>query len=195
MWTYIKQSFMAFFYLLFMITTTYAIALLEEKFFWLQISLCIANLVLYFIILGGACFKDGESALKVRNVNDLRRREIIKTGEDLPLKINEEYAWWKGFLTGFIACIPLVVLIIIHTVLLICGSDVTVFGNIASWIYNGFFVIVRLVGEVNAYTYYWSLVAIPFIVGISGVFYMLGARRVELQQERISQIHKTIHGE
>ncbi len=195
MWTYIKQSFMAFFYLLFMVSTTYAIALLEEKFFWLKISLCLANLILYFIILAGASFKDGEQALKVRNVNDLRRKEIIRTGEDLPLKIHEEYAVWKGFLAGFIACIPLVLLLLIHTVLLICGSEVTIFGNIASWIYNGFFVWVRLLGDVNSYTYYWALISVPFIVGISGTFYILGARRVELEQENIKQIHKVIHGE
>ena len=195
MWTYVKQSFMAFFYLLFMITTTYAISLLEEKFFWLQISLCIANLILYFIILGGASFKDGEQALKIRNVNDLRRREIIRTGADLPIKIHEEYAPWKGFFAGFIACIPLLVLLLIHTILLACGSDVIIFGQIAGIMYNGFFVMVRLLTEINAYTFYWALITVPFVVGISGVLYMLGARKEELVQQRIEQMHETIYGE
>ena len=195
MWTYIKQSFMAFFYLLFMITTSYAISVLEEKFFILQIVLAIANLLLYFVILAGASFKDGEQALKVRNVNDLKRQEIIRTGEDIKLKIHEEYAPWKGFLAGFIACVPLILCLIIHSILLFSGSSVDFFGQAAGIIYNGFFVLVRIFSDITPYSYYWALLCIPFIVGLSGVPYMLGARKIELQQERIKETHKLIHGE
>lgn len=195
MWTYIKQSFMAFFYLLFMITTSYAISVLDESFFVLQIVLSIANLLLYFIILAGASFKDGEQALKVRNVNDLKRQEIIRTGEDLELKIHQEYAPWKGFFAGFIACIPLILCLIIHSILLFSGSTVETFGQAAGVIYNGFFVLVRIFSEITPYSYYWALLCIPIIVALSGVPYILGARRIELQQEYIKQTHKIIHGE
>ena len=186
---------MAFFYLLFMITTSYAISVLEEKFFILQIVLAIANLLLYFVILAGASFKDGEQALKVRNVNDLKRQEIIRTGEDIKLKIHEEYAPWKGFLAGFIACVPLILCLIIHSILLFSGSSVDFFGQAAGIIYNGFFVLVRIFSDITPYSYYWALLCIPFIVGLSGVPYMLGARKIELQQERIKETHKLIHGE
>lgn len=195
MWTYIKQSFMAFFYLLFMISTSYAISVLADNYFVLKIVLSIANLLLYFIILGGASFKDGEQALKIRNVNDIKRQEIIRTGEDIKLKIHEEYAPWKGFFAGFIACIPLLLCLLIHSILLLSGSTVETFGQAAGIIYNGFFVLVRIFTEITPYTYYWALLCMPIIIGLSGIPYILGARKVELQQERIKQTHNIIHGE
>ena len=43
--------------------------------------------------------------------------------------------------------------------------------------------------------YYWTLVAIPILVILHGVFFYLGGGKAELQQEKIKKTHIHLYGE
>jgi hypothetical protein len=171
---------------------------------WLRYVLLTLNVALYVFIVASTSYKDGQNALKTRVANDLERMRIIQTGDALPLKLKEEYKPWKGFLFGGIACAPLIVLLFVHTLLILfVGPSATGAGVIASFIYMMIFAFSRAhipVVEnapivVDPYIYYWALLAIPVIMLTVGISYILGAKKIERQQEMIKAKHRSIYGE
>lgn len=201
MWYYIKQGLLPFIYLFFTAITAFGILCIEGL-VWLKVLFLLLNIGLYVFIVSAASFKDGQEALKVRIANDLERMQIVRTGESLPLKLKEEYKPWKGFFHGFIACIPLVILLIIHTVVMLTGGGNGA-GAIAGFIYMMVFAFSRVnintgataATPINPTIYYWSLLAIPVIVLATGIAYILGGKKIELQQQRIREKQRSIYGE
>lgn len=202
---YIKQSVIPLIYLFFTAITAFGILCIEgQNMEWLKILLLILNIGLYLLVITAASYKDGQDALKVRVRNDLERIQLIKTGDCLPLKIHEEYKPWKGFVFGAITCVPLVVLLIAHTItILVAGETFVGFGAVAGFLYMITFAFTRIgvvstpdaVAVVDPYAYYWALLSIPLIVLATGLPYIIGAKKIERQQERIKEKQRSIYGE
>jgi hypothetical protein len=175
---------------------------IEDNLVWLKVLLCIVNLVLYCVITGAFAFKEGEQALKIRVANDIERKQIIRTGEERPLKLHEEYKWWKGFLIGAISCSPIVVLMLVHTILILINPALNGSGIAASMIYLVGFSFMMLnksvnptILSVNSARCYFNFVTIVIVSVAYGVGYNLGARKIQLQQDAIKEKHREIHGE
>ncbi len=196
MWTYVKQSFMSFFYMVFMAVTSYAILLLESK--ALKIVLAILNVALYVVIVSMAAVKDGEKACKVRYANDLEREMIVATGENRTINYKEEYAPYKGFICGSVTCLPLIVLLVVHTIIILASpaTEVTWAGAIASFLYGIVAILFRIDGSaVTKFTPYYSLVAIPLILLATGVPYIIGAMRQQATYNSIKEKERRIRGD
>ena len=198
---YIKQGLFPFIYMLFMAMIAFGILAISGL-LWLKILLAVLNVGLYAVVVAAAAYKDGQDAIKVQIANDLERREIIRTGEDRPLKIHEEYKPWKGFMFGFVACVPLLVLLILHTIVYLATGSYMGLGAIAGIIYLMFFLFFRLDAGSAAegagiawYTYYGALVALPVVMLITGIAYILGAKKIQRQQEMIREKQRRIYGE
>lgn len=198
-WYNVKAAVVPFVYLIFMAMTAMGIVLIDDSLLILKITLTILNIALYAFIIAITSYKDGQTALKTRLANDLERVQIIKTGEDCPLKLVEEYKPWKGFLPGLVACIPCVILLIVHTILfLTMGTDYMGAGATAGFIYMMFFSIVRLLqsaGSPSPYLYYFCLICIAVLPVCTGIPYILGAKKIEKQQERIRERQRQIYGD
>ena len=195
MWFYVKKAAFPFVYLFFMAITAFGILCIENL-LWLKITLGILNLALYVFIVASVFYKEGQEAVKVRNANDLERREMVRTGTERPLKLKEEYKPWKGYFIGVIECVPLLALLLVHTIILAAGGDLKTFGVIAMFIYFVTCVFFGFSGQqLTMSSYYCSLVAIPVLVLTSGIFYQLGARKIILQQKRIRDRQRQIYGE
>ena len=201
-WYYVKQMFIPIMYLFIFDIIALGILCIGDNLIALKVILLLVSLGFYAFILGAVFYKDGQAAYKVRIANDLSREQIIKTGKDIPLKLNEEYKPWKGFFHGFIACIPLVILLIVHTIVMLTGGGNGA-GAIAGFIYMMVFAFSRVnIGTgataatpINPAIYYWSLLAIPVIVLATGISYILGGKKIELQQQRIKEKQRRIYGE
>lgn len=197
MWYHIKQAIIPFVYLIFMALLAFSIICIQGL-VWLKIILLILNLALYAGLICSVSFKEGENALKVQLANDLERREIIRTGEDRPLKLHEEYAPWKGFLHGAIATFPLIILLIIHTILLFTvGESANWAGAAGSFVYMMFTAFIKVDATVPfaQWNYYFPLIALPILSCLMGIPYILGAKKVERQQQQIREKHRQIYGE
>ena len=198
MWYYIKQAVLPFVYLFFNAITAFGIVCIQgADLTWLRILLLILNIGLYCVIVCAASYKDGQEALKVRIANDLERVQIVRTGESLPLKLKEEYKPWKGFLFGLISCAPLIILLLVHTIVVAAGGGIGV-GGIAGFIYMMIFGFAfaggtGAVGTFAPSTYYLSLIAVPVIMLATGIPYILGGKKIELQQQRIKEKQKSIY--
>ena len=194
----LKQAIMPILNLLFCITIGLAIFTIDEKMLWLEILLCVLNMLFFGLVSCVAAFKDGEKAYKVLLQNDLQRKIIIQTGEDLPVNRAEEYKAWKGFAYGAIASIPTVVLVAIHYLLQWFGQDPTnlfgVIGGVYAIVVFGLFMVK---GDLNSVAggYVWALLLLPYVSIVIGVAYILGAKKVERQQKQIKQTHLKLHGE
>ncbi len=195
---YLKKAIIGFVYLIFSAVTAYAILFIPDL-AWLKIVLLILNLGLYSYVLASTAFQDGQSAYKVRMTNDLNRRQIIITGEDLPLDTKKEYKSYKGFIIGAVICIPLVVLLVIHAIVVKSNPTNKDFGITAGFMYLIVYAFAGVGVKVDNFfavvSPYWALFAIPVIVLVQGVFYYLGGRKIELQQQMIKEKHKMLHGE
>ena len=196
---YLKQGLFPFIYIVFMIITSVSILSIHDL-VWLKAILAVLNVGLFGLIAALMAFQEGENSVKVQMANDAERREIIRTGEDRPLKLHEEYKAWKGFLFGFISCCPLVILLLLHTLLYLVAG-ITVFGTISAVIYVMFFAFFRLGVSADSgatlpwYTYYGTLIALPIVMTIMGVAYILGAKKIERQQEMIKAKQREIYGD
>ncbi len=201
---YFKNGLFPFIYQLFMAMIAFGILAINGL-VWLKIILALLNVLLYVFIIASVSYKDGQEAYKVQVANDLERREIIRTGEDRPLKIHEEYKAWKGFMFGFISCAPTVLLLILHTIVYLATGSYMGLGAIAGILSLMFFIFFRLdvsfssaetsSATISWYTYYGALVALPVIMLTTGIAYILGANKVRRQQEIIREKQRQIYGD
>ena len=202
---YLKQGVFPFVYLLMMGIIAFGISAISGL-LWIKIMLAVVNIALYAMVITAVSYKEGQESIKVRHANDLERILIIKTGENRPLKVHEEYKPWKGFMFGFVACVPLIVLLILHTVLYLSTGSYRGFGAMAGLIYFMVFVFFTFgspssAGEAatgNAlpwYSFYGALIALPVIMLITGISYMLGAKKIMRQYESIQEKQRQIYGD
>ena len=165
---------------------------------WLKLILLILNFGLFLFIYCSIAFKDGEKALRVRYSNDKLRELIVQTGDDYKLDLDGEYTARKGFITGACACVPLIVLMLLSLVAKGATHNIIVQAiQLFYLVFYGFFNLdFANVYKVVLYApIYWALIAIPFLIILQGVFFCLGKRRAELQQERIKNTHRRLYGE
>ena len=199
LWHHVKAAIVPFVYLLFMAIIALGIVIIDEKLLVLKIILSVLNIAFYAYIVIMGSLKEGEIALKTRLANDLERVQIIKTGEDRPLKLVEEYKPYKGFFIGFLACVPCIILLIIHTILIFGVSmETTGAGALAGFIYMMFYSLSRLIfatGDQSPFAYYICLISLVFVPLFTGIPYILGAKKVERQQEKIKARQREIYGE
>ena len=199
---YLKQGVFPFIYQLFMAMIAFGILAINEL-IWLKILLAVLNIALYLFIVAAVAYKDGQQALKVQMANDLERREIIRTGEDRPLKLHEEYKPWKGFVFGLISCVPILLFLILHTIVYLATGSYSGLGAIAGIIGLMFFIFFRLdasnataeTAVVPWYTYYGVLVAVPILMLTMGIAYIMGAKKIMRQQEMIRVKQRQIYGD
>lgn len=192
---YLKNAVIPFVYLFFMMISALGILMIGDHLMWLKIVLAILNLALYEVIVCAFVFKQGEDAVKVRNANDLERKQIVLTGEPRPLKLAEEYKPFKGFIVGLVTCAPLLILMIVHTVIILCGGGNGA-GVVGSIIYLVVYVFFKLGGmATTAGTVYAALAAVPVIMLSTGISYILGGKKIELQYKRIEESKRSIYGD
>ena len=194
---YLKMAILPFVYIFFSAMLGIGIILIDQNLAFLQYVLCGINLAFYVLVVGIAGNKDGQKSIKVRNQNDQFRRVIIETGEDLPLNLQEEYKPWKGFVIGAVACIPSVVLIIIHVILNLTSPTphygFGVASGVLSTVVFSFFMVSS---AVKSWAYYlWALLIVPLVSCAYGGFYVLGANKAQKQYDKIAQIQRAIHGD
>lgn len=201
---YAKQALLPVIYLIFMAITAFGILAIGDDLLWLKIILGVLNIALYCVIVFIASYNEGKNAVKVRSANDLERRIIIKTGEERPLKLNEEYKPYKGFIVGLFAVIPLLFFLALHTLLhFTAGYDGL--GAIISLVYLlffEFFIMKTGVSDADAavttlpwYVFYGTLIAVPVIILVSGIGYIMGAKVIIRQQEMIKAKQREIYGD
>ncbi len=191
---YLKKTVVPFVYTLIMACIAFFFPWDKLPLF-VSILIAIVNIAMYAVVVVITSFKDGETAMRLLHSNDAGRRRIIETGEDIKIDRNGEYKAYKGFLIGFFVCIPMVVLLILHTFLWILVEN-DVCGRIASIIYKGYTILFNLAGQELVGDYcYLALCAIPLITCISGIPYILGAKKMQRVYKDIKEQQKEIYGE
>ncbi len=195
---YLKKFFIILVYLISSGIIASSVLVIEGN-AWLKLVLLILNLALFIFIYSAIAFKDGEKALKVRISNDKLRQLIVQTGDDYKLDLDGEFTIRKGFITGANACIPLIVLLLLNLFFSISNPNNVALRGL-ELIYMAFFGFFNLdfleVYEVALYASpYWTLIAIPVLIIVHGVFFYLGAKKLEAQQERFRRSHRNLHGE
>ncbi|MBE7087015.1 MAG: hypothetical protein E7369_01795 [Clostridiales bacterium] len=195
---YLKQSGFLILYNLFMTVIAFAILMIPgDDLLWLRLLLCGLNISLYLVIVAMTFFNEGREALKVRHANDLNRREIIRTGEDLPLKVAEEYKPWKGYFMGGLIGAPIIICLFIHTILIIISSNLVGAGGVAGLIYMSFFAPISTIANVDVlawWHYYILLYALPILSATAGIAYRLGGDKQQRQYDMIEDKQRQIYG-
>lgn len=194
---YFKQALFSIIYLIFM--AVIAIGIIYIQIPWVSVLLGILNFLLYCTIMFLAYFKSGGQAYKVLMQNDLDRLEIIRTGENIRLKRMEEYKPYKGFLIGLFVCLPLIVFMLIHLILYFslgpqyngAGASGTIMYLVFYAVYQSFIKDI----QVKSAYYFFTLLFVPIVSSVSGVAYILGAKKVKKQYDLAEQKKKEIYGE
>ena len=196
-WHFLKQMIVPLVYMILLSITCLGITSINNDLLWLKYLLDAVVLVFFGIILGGVSFKDGEDACKILHANDAERRRIIETGEDRPIDRLREYKPWKGFMIGLSACVPLIIMLIIHACRISIDPTQTQTGALAGYIYmvTFSFFLPNLAVTVSAGYYFYTLIAIPVFALMTGVPYILGYRKMEKQYEMIARKHREIYGD
>lgn len=191
---YLKNAFIPFFYLMFTGLTSLSISMITNDLLWLKMILWVLNVGLYACVVFLTSFKDGQTAYGVLQSNDREREIIVKTGEYRELRLVEEYRPWKGFFHGFLATIPLIVLLIIHAIV-IAGDPTNIsVGRIAGFIYMTFYSFFSF-GGATAYAFFYTLIAVPIMTLTAGIPYLLGARKASKNYAIATDLKNRIYGD
>lgn len=193
----LKLTFIPFLYLIMMSVIGFSVMAIQEQMPWICFVASPLILILYVLVLIGVFYREGQTALTVRLANDMEREQIVLTGEDRPLKLQEEYKAWKGFAIALLMCAPLIILLIIHSILLLTSGTTAIgAGVISTVLYFMFFMPFRAFSlEITAYSYYLLLYTIPFMLCTIGIPYYFGARKEIKLREKLDKTEKEIYGE
>ena len=192
---YLKTSGVLYAYIFSMSIVAYGIILIESP--TVKAILFVLNILLYCAVVAALMFKEGMDSVKVLYSNNRLRERIVETGEDIKLKRAEEYAPYKGFIFGALAYAPYVLILIVHAILTSINPTLLGAGQIGATLYMVFHAPVGLCfsGAITAGVYYIGLYGMVVISITAGIFYLLGARKIFKQHERIESYNKSIYGE
>ncbi len=192
---YFKESGFLFLYSIMMSFLSLAAIALDIT--WLCYTLSFLSIAFMLLITVFDCFKEGEKACRLLYANDMSRQRIVETGEDIEIDTIKEYKPYKGFLIGLFSFAPMIPFLLVHLIIVLAGGSTNVFGLIADLLYLDFSAPMFLIfnGELPVWSYFIVLYAPILISVFSGIPYMLGARKVTLQYEKIDEKQKMIYGE
>ena len=196
---YLKQALFGFVYLLFLAISAFGIMLIQNTI--AVVLLLVLNLALFIFLMFLFFLKEGEHAKEIKRANDLERKEIVRTGEDRPLKEREEYKPWKGFFIGGLMSAPLLLFLLIYTIVYLCGGgENNVAGAIANFLYTPFFsfISVSLIAEGQTLTfgqYFIVLYCLPILSACTGVPYLIGAKKQQKKYDKILEKQRMLYGD
>ncbi len=161
---------------------------------WLKLVLLVLNLALFVFIYCAIAFKDGEKAIRVRTSNDKLRELIVQTGNDYKLDLEGEFTIRKGFITGATTCLPLILFLLLNLIVGGKSNSLIMLIQLFYMAFLGFFNLdfAQVYEDALYASYYWTLIAIPVLIILQGVFFYLGGKNAEDQQEKIKNAHKII---
>ena len=188
---YIKKSFMYLIVLVFTIITGYTLMDMEEANKTFPLIMSFLNFAVYIMMLVSIAYKEGQDAYKILLANDAERRQIALTGEDRPLRLKEEYALWKGFVIPFISVLLQLIFIILHVIFYELAGTTEIFGELFFYsVLTLYPVFHYTVGKVSLYI---CLILPVVAVLVTWFGYYLGGRKIQMQQQRIKEIHDQIY--
>ncbi len=189
---YLKKSIFLIFYTL--IFSVMQLGIISISITSLKIILTILALLFYLFLTSSFFFYEGKTAYKVRHENDNKRRIIIKTGEYVKLEKKAEYSFYKGFLIVFIAFAPLIVLEILNVIAINVNEKISIFSSIIKIMDMLFYSpIFEALGETSPYYILITLYAVPLMMLIVEVSYVLGAKANMRKYDAIDEMRKEIH--
>lgn len=194
---FLKQMIFPLVYLILLSLTSVAVTSLGNNLLWLKYILLAIILLFYCFIIGAVAFKDGQEEFKTLHHNDIQRERIILTGDDVPLDLVKEYKPWKGLLIGLAGCVPLIVLMIVHTVLISQDPTNGGAGVIAGYLYDVVFAFFKYEIQMvlTPMECYWTLLALPIFLLSTGIPYYVGAMRLKKQYDKIERKKIEIYGD
>lgn len=191
---YFKESIFIFFYEFMMSTIAFAIFTIETT--WVKVSLSLLCIVFFLFIVFIYFGQEGQKALKKLHENDLKRKRIVETSEYIEIEQQKEYKVWKGFVIGLLVFIPMFIFLFIYAIILICGGTSTLISGISSIIYMLFSAPIMAFVSTFQGTICFSVLYGAILTSIaSGVGYILGAKKIKLQYEKIAEKQRYLHGE
>lgn len=195
---YIKCSLFAFAYMIAMDIGALLFSYIDS--IALRAVLSIAWALFYCFIVGIMFFKEGETALDFRHANDLERKHMVESGVVVELDTAPEYKPYKGFVIGVYACIPLIIILLLHLLIgLSSGGTANGAGIVASVVYFTFFMPYGAFRSgVNLFTFgeYFILIYTVAILAVTvGVAYILGARKAQKKYDLIERKQNEIYGD
>lgn len=164
---------------------------------WLSYTLIFLSIGFFIFVIFTYMRSAGEKAQKKLHANDLLRMRIVETGDDIQIDKQSEYSIYKGFLIGACSCLPMVLFLLIHTIIGICGGTTNVLGAIGNFLYLLFAAPVFVFTEstLSFGEFYICLYGLALSSLVSGLGYYIGSRKVLLQYEKIEESKKLIYGE
>lgn len=199
---YLKNILFVIVYMFMTMLTALGISCIGNDLTWLKILLSFLNLGLFGVVVFLMFYTEGQTARKVMHSNDLSRKVIVETGEDMPIKVHEEYSCLKGYAFGFFASVPLIICLIVHLILILAlGESYIGGGVIAGLLYKPFFDVYEYfiwlgTGQMKViYWHYFILIyAVPCISCLTGIAYNLGAKKIQKQYDKINAQQEMIYG-
>ena len=193
---YLKKASFFLFYLMFI--DIIGLGIIAIGIDGLELPLALLSIGFYMFIVIYMMLKEGKDSMRKLHANDVERLQLIKTGSCGKIDAHAEYAPWKGFFICFLAMSPMILFTIIHLILELCGTGVNAFGTIVNFMYLGFSCPYQCVVQgiyVGTSLFYIILYAVPLMIALTGVPYLLGAKKIGYQYKMIEEKQKRIYGD
>lgn len=163
-------------------------AISGDKLLWLRMLLGIVCILCGAAYNAHLCFQYGKKHYDVFATGEIHRRNAafgIESGGDY--RAHQEYRPWKGFLIGFFTGVPAVLFGLISA---FTGALDFVYLLLAGWAYLPLSwarsIKVQRLGEGATINGAWSIFMVLLPVLVSGVFYILGAKKRKAEKDAAS---------
>lgn len=168
-------------FLMYLMCSTIAVACLSISAFTVQVILIAGCVLLAVVLDADLSFAVGKKHYQMLMTGNIRRRnnmEIFSNKDKKSYRYEMEYRWYKGFITGACICIPVVIVCLIYVIggFDTTDADTAYYGKLVLLIISGWAIIPweLIEGEISLY---FSLVSCVLPICVTGIFYILGARK------------------
>ena len=123
---------------------------------------------------------------------------MVETGKLTEIDTVKEYKPYKGFIIGALICAPLVFILLLHLIIgLASGGTLNGAGIVATFAYFMFFTPINaFYTETLAFAdYFIILYALAVTSLVTGISYILGAKKSQRKYDMIERKHREIYGD
>lgn len=145
---------------------------------FLSFIMLASAIAIMFFISKSTAYYDFE--ILKNNLIRAKRQEIVPKYRRML-----EYRLYKGFIAGFIACLPSIILAVIGIIKNPIVSESNIFGTIAMLINFVYTIPILKIGGANSL--YFIFVGCVLLIASSGISYMIHGEKLKYQYEMLSK--------
>ncbi len=155
--------------------------------------LTIVSALFFFVGAFALGDKYGRESARKRYSNMSALKNALQNGTEITVDTVGEYRWYKGFLIGLYSCSLMLLMVVIQLMITVCGGTTTALIDAVKVTFVVFTAPQNAMS--TSVSAYYSLLYVVATAVATGLGYMAGKYKVDVERRTVAAIDKEIYGD